>query len=263
MAKKPFPSPKPPASAAVDLTNWVRIVSYQYSDEPLSCAGSLHGYGGRFNAGIELDPNTLNPWPALYVAEDHATAYREKFQLAHDGRVDGLNAEELSLEAGVSFATVFLRGHMTRVFDMSSPEPLTALARVLRAIKMPEEVQRLMKRLRISQRDIFMISTARQLHGLVVARNWRVLPVQFGLPAQSHILAELVRAAGFEGILYPSSKGTGKCLAVFPETIGNGSHVELRDPPPPSVRHPRLDSETANQLTGWETLPPNYRNRLN
>jgi hypothetical protein len=43
----------------------------------------------------------------------------------------------------------------------------------------------------------------------VLARNWRVLPAQFGMPAQSHVLAELIRVAGFEAIQYHSTKGPG------------------------------------------------------
>ena len=31
----------------VPLSRWARIVTYQYSTEPLSAAGSLHGWGGR------------------------------------------------------------------------------------------------------------------------------------------------------------------------------------------------------------------------
>ena len=40
---------------ALPIDNWVRMVTYQYSLEPLTCAGSLQALGGRFNAGCELD----------------------------------------------------------------------------------------------------------------------------------------------------------------------------------------------------------------
>lgn len=249
------------ASIPVDLTNWVRIVTYQYSREPLSSAGSLHGYGQRFNAGVDLDANILNPWPALYLAENYETAFREKFQLEHDGNVDGLSARELALETQVSHLTVFLRGNVTGVFDMTGHEKLDALAKVLASIKLPQEAQRIMKRLQLTNKDLHMVKTGKQLHDLATRKNWRIKPVQFGLPAESHITAELVWAAGFAGILYPSSKGTGKCLALFPERLDNGSYVELRDQPPLDVRHLRLDSDTAGQLAGWDSLPVNYRAR--
>lgn len=245
----------------VELTNWVRIVTYQYSNEPLSSAGSLHGYGQRFNAGVELDANTMSPWPALYLAEDHSTAFREKFQLEHDGQVDGLSAQELALETGISHVTVFLRGHVEGIFDMTSHEKLDTVAKVLGRIKLPEEARRIMKRLKIANKDLLMVKTGKQLHDLVTRKNWRVKPVQFGLPAEGHIIAELVRLAGFAGILYQSTKGTGRCLALFPQQLGNGSSVELRDAPPPGVRYPRLSSDTADELAGWDALPVHERAR--
>ena len=106
---------------------------------------------------------------------------------------------------------------------------------------------------------MYMVRTGKQLYDTVVEKNWRVLPAQFGLPAPSHVMAELVRAAGFEGILYQSTKGNGKCLAIFPEALDGGSFIELRDPAPSSVKHPRLDSDSASHLSGWHTLPANYR----
>ena len=74
----------------LSLRNWSRLVTYQFSMNPLSAAGSLHDIGGRFNAGIDLDSQTLDPWPALYLAEDYETAFREKFQIASDATESGL-----------------------------------------------------------------------------------------------------------------------------------------------------------------------------
>ena len=45
------------------IRNWVRTVSYTYSRQPLSAAGSLLGYGGRFNVGAILDDGGPNPRP--------------------------------------------------------------------------------------------------------------------------------------------------------------------------------------------------------
>ena len=100
---------KQASGTALDLRNWARVVTYQYSLQPLSCAGSLQSVGGRFNAGFELDGNTLNPWPALYLAEDFETAYREKFQLASTDLTDGLKPDELALEHAVGHTTIFLK----------------------------------------------------------------------------------------------------------------------------------------------------------
>ena len=116
------------------LESWVRIVDYRWSLHPLSAAGSLTSIGGRFNAGTEIDGCTFAPWPSLYLASDHATAYREKFQIEAGQTVDGLSPEELALGPGQSHTTVVLRGCLSRVFDLS-PETLGPVAQVLSKIK--------------------------------------------------------------------------------------------------------------------------------
>ena len=47
----------------------------------------------------------------------------------------------------------------------------------------------------------------------------------------------MVMEAGFEGILYRSAKGAGKCLAVFTRQLVNSdSRIALNDEYPPGVR---------------------------
>ena len=245
-------------SKPLRLHAWVRIVDYQYTNMPLSSAGSLTGFGGRFNAGMDLDAGTLNPWPALYLAEDCETAYREKFQLKSSQTVDGLKAEELALQNGRSHSTVLLQGLMDRAFDMTVPRNLDAVASVLKKIRMPERVKALKKKLMLKSTDISMIQNGQSLYNAVLLYNWRVQPAQFGLPARSHVLAELVRAAGFEAILYKSTMGPGRCLAVFPDQLSGQAYVELVDKAPPEVRHTRLDDNSAGDLAGWHILPPSF-----
>lgn len=236
------------------FTRWSRVVTFQYSTEPLSAAGSLHAYGGRFNAGIDLDPGTLDPWPALYLAEDPETALREKFQMTATETSGGLSRDELALTGAQSYASLAVSGELSRLFDMTSPASLQAVARVLGRIRMPARAREIGKRLGLTSRDLWMVKTGRQLHAAALTHNWRTLPVQFGLPAPSHTLAELIRAAGFEGILFRSTKSAGRCVAVFPELLASGSFVQLADRAPAAVRHGRLDLETADALAGWESL---------
>lgn len=233
------------------LERWARIVTYQFSLAPLSAAGSLRELGGRFNAGKELDPGTLEPWPALYVAEDYETAFREKFQMPSNIQREGLTAQELLLAAPSSHSTVFVNLSLSRVFNMTSSASLQAVARVLARIKMPPRARTLQKTLRIPGTALRMIQDGRQLYDAVLTQNWRVVPVQFGLPAPSQILAELIRAAGFEAILYRSTKGQGRCLAIFPDRLSSDAWVELVDPAPAAVRHRRLDDASADELSGW------------
>ncbi|MBP8019627.1 MAG: RES family NAD+ phosphorylase [Hylemonella sp.] len=245
---------------ALDLQRWARTVTYQYSLQPLSCAGSLQSVGGRFNAGFELDDNTLNPWPALYMAEDFETAYREKFQLTSTDLTDGLKPDELALEHAVGITTIFLNGRMENVFDMTSFVTLNSVGRIFRDVKMPKEAAQLAKKLKIRDSNKVMVQNGQQLHSAIVKSNWRVWPMQFGIPAPSQTMAELIKAAGYEGILYPSSKGPGRCLAVFPENLSDLSHVDLIGTAPSAATIIRLDSSTSTSLEGWDSIPRNRRN---
>lgn len=236
----------------MDIANWVRLVDYRWTLHPLSAAGSLTSIGGRFNAGTELDGAAIDAWPALYLAQDHATGYREKFQIEVGQVVEGLTPEELALNPGQSHTTVVLNGRLTRVFALT-PETLTPVARVLAKIKMPDKADRIKKKLKIKPADLRMLTTGKQLHDVVAVHNWRVLPIQFGLPSQSHILAELIRAADFEAIAYQSSKGGGTCLAVFVDRLAPGSHIEISGGLPPGAIG-RLDETTAKELAGWAQL---------
>lgn len=244
---------------SLQLDHWVRIVTYQYSLEPLTCAGSLQALGGRFNAGYELDANTMRPWPALYLAQNFETAFREKFQLATDENVDGLTPQDLSLEGAVSHTTVFVNGQLNRVFDMTAFTSLISVAKVLSKIKLPSDVAALARKLKFDRNTFLMVKTGQQLFNAAVKQNWRVLPTQFGLPAPSQILAQFIRNTGYEAILYPSSKGSGKCLAVFPANLGDDSFVQLMDEAPSEKTTKRLDQSTAAVLEGWDAIPRQFR----
>lgn len=232
------------------IHNWARVVSFEHSSNPLSCIGSLKSYGGRFNVGQELDAGTLKPWPALYIAENFETAFREKRQLSRNSVIEGLTPSELALMPGENLTAISIQGEMSRVFDMRDAKSLSSISKVLRKIKMPVRAKTLQKRLKISTRDLFMITTPNQLHNALTKANWRTLPIQFGLPSQSQIISELITAAGYEAILYRSSKSLGDCLAVFPNSLTDHSYIEITGNIPSTLDHDRLDITTAAKLAG-------------
>jgi hypothetical protein len=246
------------APTPLSFKRWARVVTYRYSLTPLSAAGSLTDYGGRFNIGRDVDKAMRAPWPALYIGEDFETAFREKFQLSRDERVDGLSPEELALTS--SFSATYLDGHLEQVFDLDQPGALDALCAVLSKMKLPSEAHKIQRRLKIPASGVFMIRTVKRLRSETLTKNWRVMPVQFGLPAPSQILASLILDAGFEAIRYPSTKGNGSCIAVFPHKLASdSSYVALSDAPPPGVTHTKLDMNSAEDLCGWELLRPAQR----
>lgn len=170
-----------------------------------------------------------------------------------------MTPQDLSLEGAVSHTTVFVNGQLNRVFDMTAFTSLISVAKVLSKIKLPSDVAALARKLKFDRNTFLMVKTGQQLFNAAVKQNWRVLPTQFGLPAPSQILAQFIRNTGCEAILYPSTKGSGKCLAVFPANLGDDSFVQLMDEAPSEKTMKRLDQSTAAVLEGWDAIPRQFR----
>jgi hypothetical protein len=67
--------------------------------------------------------------------------------------------------------------------------------------------------------------------------------VQFDLPAPSQVFGDLLRDAGFEAVLYPSTRGDGHCVAVFPDNFKSSrSFLEVAPPVPREASMTRLDA---------------------
>ncbi|WP_448253136.1 RES family NAD+ phosphorylase [Ottowia oryzae] len=238
------------------LKNWVRAITYKYSDLPLSCAGSLQYIGGRFNMGIEI---STPPFPALYLAQNFESAFREKYQRGSQDREQGLTPSELALMPGDSMSTIVVNGLISSYFDLTTSAALIPIANIFRTFKLPDQAKQIGRKLQIPPGQIHMLRSADKIQSAVTTHNWRVTPTQFGHPAPSQILAELIKAAGIEAILYPSSKGAGNCLAIFPENLTDQSWIELVDGAPPSVTHVKLDASNQDYLCGWDSIPRQYR----
>ena len=70
--------------------------------------------------------------------------------------------------------------------------------------------------------------------------------MQYDLPANPQIYGRLLLDAGFEAVVYASTRGLGPCVAVFVENLVAGeSFLELSDDEPPGVKVSRLDTDTA------------------
>ena len=226
----------------LEISRWCRIVQHRYSLDPLSPEGSLFHVGGRFNVGRDVPIDVRAPWPALYLASDTETAYREKYGMARNESIGGLSREELALMPQESHALVMVNGVVENTFDLSNVAALAPLCKVLAKFKMPPEVYRALKALRIDRRKVQVVRTPTQLQRAIMASNWRQWPVQFEVPAHGQILAGLVIAAGYEAIRYPSSKSGEHCVAVFPQNLCNdGTFIELADPAPTETSRTRID----------------------
>ena len=224
---------------------WARIVDYRYCLAPLSVAGSLKGSGGRFNIGRGLNAAVFPSFPALYVAEDYPTAFRERFGSEIGATPGGLAAEELALRAPASFTHVALRGQVELVIDVGEPYSLQAFAAVLRRFSVPDHIHRISRQLGMRSPPS-LVRSAGGLQRQLLLPEWRAMPAQFDLPSNSQVFGRIAVAAGAHGILYPSARHAGKrCLALFPQNWNSSSsYVEVRDGAPAGAQLVRLDGST-------------------
>lgn len=223
---------------------WFRLIDYEFALQPLSLVGSLT-VGGRFNIGRDLDAAKFPVFPALYAGSDYQTAYAEKFGLKKPS--SALSTHELALRDPNSFAAVRIRLQVERLFDLRQTANLNPFATVIRRFKITEELRTLAKRL--GKKPPWLIQDAQQLRMALLAPDWRAFPVQFGIPANSQVFAGLLVEAGFEGVVYPSTKGDGQCVAVFPQNFTDAeSVVELLDPVPSPECQRSLDRESLHEF---------------
>ncbi|MFA1289667.1 RES family NAD+ phosphorylase [Xanthomonas axonopodis pv. nakataecorchori] len=239
---------------AFDFKNWVRMVQYRYSHDPLSAAGSVLSVGGRFSIGNDCDESgAAVVFPALYIGDSHETAFRECYQMPSEKmQATGLTPAEMSLRQ--SDASVRMHGHIERVFDIRNLDNLKPIAKVLATFTVPPELAKLARSLKLGKPEELLIKTPSRLQTNLQDINWRGWPTQFGLPSPSQRFGLLLKWAGYEGVLYRSSKQPGStCIAIFPSNLcSDRTFVELADGHPPNVTQSRLDISTAHSLCGWE-----------
>ena len=235
----------PPANIVVD--RWARIIDYKYSLQPLSAAGSLVR-GGRFNIGSDLDPGKYPSFPALYLAADYDTAYAERFG-QRPSPLGQLEGHEYALRSTDSFTSVSVNGQLHNLFDLQNARNLRKFADIISEFDLPKELRDLARSAHIN--GPLLVKSAGQLMTSLLAHNWRLYPSQYEIPANPQVFGRIVVDAGFDGIVYASTKGPKACAALFPTNFsGSESHVELADEAPPGTTHATLNQETWREIAG-------------
>jgi len=233
------------ASGPFAVNDWARIVDYRYSLRPLSVRGSLAGDGGRFNIGADLNPASFTSFPALYVGEDYATAFAEKFGNPPTRSSDGLSPTELALRSPVSFTHVRLRGQIEFVLDVADDSHIKEFVRSIRVFHVPLGALRHARSMGASAPAL--IRSITQLREQLIDPLWRRVPMEFDLPSNSQVFGRLAAAAGLHGILYPSARvPERRCLALFPQNWPDSTSViEVCDGAPEGAQLTRIDGTTA------------------
>ena len=236
------------SSASKFKDTWCRLVSFRYSDDFLSSRGSLIN-GGRFNIGSDLDSRNFPGFPALYLAEDQNTAYAEFFSAPESDSPGQISGHEFALQSKSSFSLVRLSFEIENVFDLTKAKNLRAFSEIIAKFKMTPELKGLGCAIGLSSSSQLIRNPA-LLKNDLTSSAWRNYPVQYEIPANSQVFGRLLRDAGYEAVIYPSSKGGSNCIAVFTENLeGSDSFIELADEAPAGTKHTRLDSRNWKELS--------------
>lgn len=227
-----------------EFTSWFRIVPYQYTNAPLSAAGSrLNINGGRFNIG-QIDPSKFPVFSSLYIASDHETAMAEKFS-SKDKDKEGLEREAFG---GVitSHSSVRVSGRLETVLDTTKLAKLKPFTDVIKKISTPKKLINSAKKLKIATPD--NIRTPTQLRNAIRDHNWAANPSMLNIPSVSQIFGQIVHDAGIQAILYQSKHTEKSCLAIFPSNFQDeAGHISIDDHSPDIVVK-RLDKKSWNTL---------------
>lgn len=224
-----------------EFDNWVRIVSQEFSNTPLSTIGSFNSIpGGRFNIG-NIDSQRFPQFPALYLASDSATGFLEMKGIDPGETHEGLTGFELAVAGNFSHFQV--QGKLINVLDLTNDESLRSFYSLIKEIHLPYYYIKRAGELKSSA--MLPVKNLKELLCTIFEPNWRLMPMQFDVPANSQILGQIAQSAGLEGILYPSVKTMEKVLAAYPQNFNySDSFIEIVGKVAKTVEHTRIDKNT-------------------
>ena len=216
-----------------ELKKWQRAVKYKYGLHPLSIMGSLNFIGGRFNTGTGV--NTEVPFfPGLYLAQDKDTALQEHLGQEVVNSDFRISSRERALTNPLSETIVSVSGKLDKVYKF------IYFIKRSKNFKVSKELMASAMRLYVPSPGT--IKTTGKLLETLLHPNWRQLPSNYDVPANSQIFGHLIYSAGIEGIVYPSKFTSRLCLVIFPRNFaGTDSFVMLDDEPPHSKVPTRID----------------------
>jgi len=238
-------------SIPYEFKNWQRALKYKYGLHPLSTIGSLSHIGGRFNTGINLNPEAPS-FPGLYLAKNKDTALQEHLGQEAAKNTSKLNARELALTNPASEVIVSMSGKLDTIFDLRNVSNLTPFLKLIKNFSLSKELIAMANKLGEQEPDT--IKTKTTLLNNLLDHHWRVMPSRYDVPSNSQIFGHLVYLAGIEGILYPSKFTNAPCLIIYPRNFSTTeSFISIDD----DVPHPKVPRKI--DATNWRLTEMNVK----
>jgi hypothetical protein len=174
------------------------------------------------------------------------TGMREMHGLTRETTRAGLTANELNLCAQDGVAWIAVAGQVSNIFDLTHAHGLTGVVKVLSQFKLSKRVRDEEGRLRAN--PLKLVATTGQLFESVMTESWREFPTLVNTPANSQLLGHLLSLAGFEGVLYSSTRTGKRNLALFTRQFENSASIVRAVAPPASATRCELSSSTYRDL---------------
>ncbi|MCX6104321.1 MAG: RES family NAD+ phosphorylase [Proteobacteria bacterium] len=227
-------------SSAFSFSAWQRSVKYRYGLHPLCVIGSLVEPGGRFNFG-DFNPQTFEPFPALYVAEDKSTAIAE--HLLGEAERESSTAWDQALTKSTSITIVSVSGSLEKVFDVRQAATLRSFVKLIAAFTVPDSLKLMARRLGLA--EPLAVKTAKALKTSLEDKKWRRSAMLFDVPSNPQIFGHLIYSSKIEAVLYRSVITAKDCLAIYPRNFAETtSYIQLDDTAPIADTPTRLDAQT-------------------
>jgi hypothetical protein len=152
----------------------------------------------------------------------------------------------MALASVEPYACVTVKGQLDEIIDLRVAGVLEGLAEINKGFTISKQLAEGFKKAGWPAQDVILNSEV--MLKSILDEQWRIYPMQFDVPSNSQILGQIVSVAGVQGIVYPSTKHSGTCLAIYPQNFsGTDSYIEIEGVSPDSVHALRLDGQTARQ----------------
>lgn len=212
----------------LEIKGLSRIVGGQFGHDPLCTVGSTLAAGGRFNFG--QISSSIHPFHALYLAEDYATAFCEKYLYREDENLgNGLTPVELQFEEPGTNVHCKVNIQLNNYLNLCDDLALQNFLDVISKIEPNEELQARAYKLKMGK--LTTAKTVEKLTMNIFESNYKQWATWLDQPSNSQWFGHYAKLAGIQAIKYPSCRNTsGFNVVVFTENLENtDSIIEIPD----------------------------------